>query len=62
MKKIYPREYEWRDPKWSEGGHVHNWKNHLTEEVKTLWPTFTKKQKYALYQQADWHAMREEWD
>ncbi len=50
------------DPKWKEAGNVHDWRNHVTEEVRAIWHTFTDKQKYVLATAADYHAGNEEWE
>lgn len=44
------------------GGHVHNWKNHVGENVKKIWDTFTEEQKKAIYEDAEYDASNEVWD
>jgi hypothetical protein len=55
-----PEDYA--EPNWDEEERVHNWRNHVSEEVMVLWPTFTDEQKQALAKQAQFCADQEEWD
>lgn len=48
-------------PKWDEAGKVHDWKNHVSDEVQAMWHTFTLDQQAALARQAQEAASREEW-
>lgn len=50
------------DPKWDEAGRVHDWRNHVGENVKAIWHTFTDEQKLALAEDADERASNEHWD
>ncbi len=49
-------------PAWDEAGRVHDWRNHVGEGVRDLWPTFTPEQRVALALDADERASNEEWD
>ena len=49
-------------PRWEEGGSVHNWRRYVTEEVRSIWGTFTPEQQAALYRQAEEMAGKEEWE
>jgi len=53
---------EWLNPKWDEAGRVHDWRNHVPDEVKEIWVTFTDAQKRALFAWAEELAGREEWE
>ena len=44
---------EWENPDWNYGGRVHNWRNHVPDEVQTIWSTFSDNQKFALYRWAE---------
>lgn len=50
------------NPRWAEATKVHDWRNHVPEEVQDLWPTFSEAQKRALYRWADNLASNEEWE
>lgn len=50
----------WDEPIWDEGGKIHNWRNYVSDDVKAQWPSFTNKQKKALYECFDEIADREE--
>lgn len=49
-------------PKWGEAGKCHDWRNHVPEEVKAIWSTFTPAQLLALYAWADGLADSEVWE
>lgn len=51
-----------RDPCWTTAGKVHDWRNHVSEGVRTIWHTFTDEQVMALAADADQRAGNEEWD
>jgi hypothetical protein len=53
---------DYLDPKWEEGGRVHNWRNYVPENVRAIWDTFTPNQKLVLSLWADDFAGRENWD
>jgi len=50
------------DPKWSAAGKVHDWRNHVSEGIQKIWPTFNLNQRIALYLAASERAGAEEWD
>lgn len=50
------------NPEWTEGGAVHNWHNHVSEELQAMWPSFNQEQRAALARQAQAQADNEEWD
>jgi hypothetical protein len=52
----------WLDPKWDEGGRVHNWRRHVPDEVRQLWPHLAPGVRAVLYRWADELADQEEWD
>ena len=35
-------------PDWQNVGKVHDWRNHISEEVAAMWQTFTPEQREAL--------------
>lgn len=49
-------------PDWKDCGRVHEWKNYISFEVRTLWNTFTRLQRASLARQADAMASAEDWD
>jgi hypothetical protein len=51
----------WRFPEWENIGRVHEWRRYISDEVRTMWPTFTDAQQAALYRQANEIASLEEW-
>jgi hypothetical protein len=59
----YLEEQALQEPQdWDAGGRVHNWRNHVGENVKAIWHTFTPKQKIAIALDADEAAGAEEWE
>lgn len=55
-----PKDYS--NPDWEEYDLVHNWRNHIPEEVKDIWHTFTNHQKQILAMCAAQSADNEDWD
>lgn len=51
-----------RKPDWSRSGLTHDWRNHVPNEIRAIWYTFTEDQLAALYGWADKLADNEEWD
>lgn len=49
-------------PDWDRVDKVHDWRNHVSDEVQDLWLTFTEPQRAALARQAQELAAREEWE
>lgn len=47
---------------WDKGGRVHNWRNHVGDNVREIWETFTDEQKTAIAQDANTEASAEEWE
>lgn len=56
------KELEYLNPDFSNCRRVHDWKNHVGDNTKVIWHTFTEDQKKALYLDAEFLADREEWD
>lgn len=50
------------DPQWARTTKVHDWRNHVPEDVRALWSTFTPSQQLALVGWANGLADREHWD
>lgn len=50
------------DPQWSHAGRVHDWRNHVGEEVRAIWDTFTPSQRMVLAADAANRASNEHWD
>jgi hypothetical protein len=50
------------NPDWSRAGRVHDWRNHVGENVKAIWGSFSPTQRIALALDADELASREEWE
>lgn len=40
----------WDDPDWEKGGRIHNWRTHVSREVRAIWGSFTSAQRRVLYQ------------
>lgn len=53
---------DWDKPKWYAEDRVHNWRNYISESVRSMWSSFTDEQKKALAAQAEEQAAQEEWD
>jgi hypothetical protein len=49
-------------PDWTEDRRVHNWRNHVPEHVRVIWPSFSDEQKQHLAIWADELASAEEWE
>lgn len=49
-------------PQWQEAGRVHDWRNHIAEEVRDIWDDFTPEQRLVLANAAYELASNEEWD
>ncbi|KOX53825.1 hypothetical protein ADL19_14700 [Streptomyces purpurogeneiscleroticus] len=49
-------------PRWSEAGKVHDWRNHVPDEIRSMWSTFTPSQINELVDWAQDLASKEEWD
>lgn len=50
------------NPDWHEYDKVHCWRNHVSEELQTIWHTFTDDQKHAIARWANMMASDEHWD
>lgn len=50
------------DPEFDKARKVHDWRNHIPEEIKTVWPTLTDREKQLLIYTADIEASAEQWD
>ena len=50
------------DPQWTQATKVHDWRNHVGEETRRIWPTLTAEQRRAIAADADEMAGREEWE
>ena len=53
---------EYQEPKWGEGGKVHNWRRYVSDEVQDMWRTFTPAQRSAIGRMAQEAADRENWE
>jgi len=58
----YEERIGWNDPDWQSIDRIHDWRNHVSDQVRTMWHTFTDTQKQALQRQADDLANAEHWD
>jgi hypothetical protein len=36
------------NPEWDKAGRVHDWRNYISEKVKSIWSTFTLEQQLAM--------------
>lgn len=59
---VEPWPRDWKSPNWENTRRVHDWKNYITEEVQSMWDTFTDDQKKAIARSAEEIADREDWD
>lgn len=50
------------DPEFDDAGRVHDWRNYVGENVKTIWKSFTHEQRCNIAADADYLASREDWD
>lgn len=57
-----PTPSDWSEPKWGEGGRVHNWHNYVSDEIKALYPELSERVRRAIARQAEEQASAEEWD
>jgi hypothetical protein len=53
---------DWENPHWEHAGRVRDWRNHVGEEIKDMWDTFSDTQKQAIQRHAEKLANEEEWD
>ena len=51
-----------REPDWNAAGRIHDWRNHISDNVRAMWHTFTPVQRNALFEQASDNASNEEWE
>lgn len=51
-----------QDPKWDEADKVHDWRNHVPDVIRAIWPSFNADQRIALATWANDLALREEWE
>ncbi len=47
---------------WDEGGHIHNWRNHVGLRTRTIWHTLSEAAKIAIAGDADDRASAEEYE
>lgn len=50
------------DPQWRKAGRVHDWRNHVPDDVQELWATFTREQRGALVRWANELSDNEKWE
>ena len=55
-----PNDY--RSPNWDVFTKTHNWRNYISEELRSMWESFTDEQKAAIATNAQEIADREDWD
>lgn len=51
-----------RDPLWDKASKVHDWRNHVGECTRSVWMTFTDRQRLAIAEDAQARADMENWD
>jgi len=49
-------------PNWSAASKCHDWKNYVSDDLKSIWITFSDEQRQILAANFDEIASREEWD
>lgn len=47
---------------WKAGGRVHNWRTHVPDEVRVLWPTLSNGGRMCIALMAENEAENEEWE
>ena len=52
----------WLKPTWRDIKRVHDWRNHISEDMAREWDTFTDRQKMLIAENAKKAADREEWE
>jgi hypothetical protein len=57
-----PNDDDLEDPRWEAAGRVHDWRNHVPEEVRAMWPTLGREGRLGVYYMAQAAASAEEWD
>lgn len=50
------------NPEWDKTKKVHDWRNYVSDPVRSLWSTFTGDQQLAIVQNCQEIADREEWE
>lgn len=53
---------DWLNPDWGNATKVHDWRNHVPLEIRSIWETFTMDQRQSLFKWAYDLASREEWE
>lgn len=53
---------ELENPDFENAGRVHDWRNHIDEEVKQQWDRLTLEERAIAYLSAENDADNEEWD
>lgn len=53
---------DFADPKWDDGGRVHNWKNYAFEDLIAIWPTLPLRTRAIMAANLQAIADREDWD
>jgi hypothetical protein len=53
---------DWRHPQWQNAQKVHDWRNHVCQEVRDAWLTFTPYQRAIVAANAKHEADNEEWE
>lgn len=53
---------DYRNPNWSHNNRVHEWKNHVSHQMKEIWHTFSDEQRAVIALNADEQAGREHWN
>jgi hypothetical protein len=50
------------NPEWEKATKVHDWRNHVPENIQAMWGTFTIEQRMALVEWGESLASQEEWE
>lgn len=53
---------DYMNPNWENTKWVHDWKNYISDQMQSIWDTFTDEQKVAISINAQHMAGREEWE
>lgn len=62
IKKQIPKWIDINNPEFDEKTNVHDWRNHIPEEIENIWGTLTERERILLCFVAEESASNEHWD
>lgn len=54
--------HDYLKPDWANTARVHDWKNYVNDELRSMWHMFSPTQKAAIARNAEDFADREDWE